>query len=453
MKKGFTLMELMAYIAVVGIIVLVAGQAFSDSTKFNVRSRNMVTAAQLANEVSSIVKEDIAQLGTKSWNQKNTEIFFADPLVYMNVNTEPHDSSSYSLIRNGTGIDDLTFRKIEYNQEGVAIGVRQVEWTVQDIANGVGKLVRSCKTISGTANTECPSDTPFEVVISENVSGFSVTPSIPGSEQASSSSTASNQSQLFPEISSSSMSNNFRLLTRTGSMNDPTIGAIEFTGSVEPADGGESVTITNLHTNYSEAGSPATIYITSAYVAKYGESSNEWNTGCYEFTFYPQEVYSFEFRLGYVSDNMRLFQPTKDLFSIGLRKKDNGSRISTAKVNDFTLYPPTTSAATQTRYGRFTIAGDAPVKACLAFTVAIYSPLTHQGNLVVRNFKVSKELSEAYHFPGIGEFYTYNPTDGETKKNVKAFRLQIEINRHGEKSLVETEINIPSNGAKATSTE
>ena len=40
-KSGFTLMELLVYIAIVGIVVIVAGQAFSNSTKMRVRTQSM----------------------------------------------------------------------------------------------------------------------------------------------------------------------------------------------------------------------------------------------------------------------------------------------------------------------------------------------------------------------------------------------------------------------------
>ena len=44
-RAGFTLMELMVYIAIVGIVVIVAGQAFSNSTKMRVRTQSMLKAS------------------------------------------------------------------------------------------------------------------------------------------------------------------------------------------------------------------------------------------------------------------------------------------------------------------------------------------------------------------------------------------------------------------------
>ena len=66
LKKGFTLIELLVYIAIVGVVVLVAGQAFSDSTKFRVRSQSMLKAAEISNNAALLIKEDFAQMGAKS---------------------------------------------------------------------------------------------------------------------------------------------------------------------------------------------------------------------------------------------------------------------------------------------------------------------------------------------------------------------------------------------------
>lgn len=46
--SGFTLIELMVYIALLGGIVLIAGQAFSDSTKMRVRTQSMLQASETA---------------------------------------------------------------------------------------------------------------------------------------------------------------------------------------------------------------------------------------------------------------------------------------------------------------------------------------------------------------------------------------------------------------------
>ena len=463
MKKGFTLMELLVYMAVISIVVLVAGQAFVDSTKFNVRTRNMITSAQQANDVSGLLKEDIAQMGTKSWKEDlgSEAWFYIDENVYMNLasGSGAIDSSSYTLTRDGAGSDDLTFRKMVYTERGIFQGVQEIRWYLKDVTNGVGKLVRTCKTISGDdAPDDCPKNDAFEVVIADAVEEFSVTPSIPGPAETGSSSSATTafDGQIFPELSSSSSASlSFRLLPRSGPYSDTESGkSYTFVGSVSPTTGSESITISNLETNFTSDGSTVSIHkVTSLYVAEASNSPADWNTDCYEFSFVPGEVYSFEFRLNYISNNMRLFQPGKDLFALGLRKKGDGTRIASARVNDFMIYPPTSTSATQFRYGRFSVAGSAPVNACLAFTIALYSPLTHQGTISIRHFRILRELAETYRFPDVDEFYTYNPDDAEDKKHVKAFKVRVRINRHGEKSLVETEIHTPSNGVKATATE
>ena len=64
--RGFTLMELMVYIAIVGIVVIVAGQAFSNSTKMRVRTQSMLKASEVAENVAALFKQDVAQTGAKS---------------------------------------------------------------------------------------------------------------------------------------------------------------------------------------------------------------------------------------------------------------------------------------------------------------------------------------------------------------------------------------------------
>ena len=56
-KSGFTLMELMVYIAILSIVVLIAGQAFTDSTRFRIRTQNMLKATQVAENVGNFARE------------------------------------------------------------------------------------------------------------------------------------------------------------------------------------------------------------------------------------------------------------------------------------------------------------------------------------------------------------------------------------------------------------
>ena len=468
MKKGFTLIELLVYMAVISIVVLVAGQALVDSSKFNSRTRLMVTAAQVANNVSSLLKEDIAQMGVKSWEKDSTlsvggasttvAWFHVDSTVYMDVSAADataHDSSSYELKRGDGGKNDtLIFRKIAYNPKGEYVGVQEIKWYLRESWNkDLPSLTRHCKTISGTGFDDCPKDEyGLNVIIAENVEEFSVVPSIPGPASLSgSSSSVSEDGLIFPEPESSSSSGTrIRLLPRSGACD-----GFECVGSVVHGEDFSYEKLTNFQTNF-DLSAAATQSRSEFYVAEASYDAATWSSNCYEFTFKPREVYSFEFDmdLGDETNNIRMFQPGKDYFSFGLRKKSDGSRI--AGISDFVIYPPGSMEAAVMRYNKFSVAGSSDVKACLAFTLALYSPRTAMGSFItLKNFKVFRSLSDVYHFPSEANFYTYNtdPADVNAKKRVKAFKVRALIDESGEKSLVETEIPVPSNGARATATK
>ena len=135
-EKGFTLIELMVYIALLGGIVLLAGQAFSDSTKMRVRTQSMLQANQTAGNVGTILKEDIAQLGAKSSKEAGggtMDVFSTDHIhdVYMDPDATEDadkDSSSFTIVKNddGDGRDKITMRRLRYSDEiqgGLARGV------------------------------------------------------------------------------------------------------------------------------------------------------------------------------------------------------------------------------------------------------------------------------------------------------------------------------------------
>ena len=136
-KSGFTLIELLVYMGIVGIIVVIAGEAFSNSTKFRIRTDNMIRATQEAENVGTLFREDAAQMGAKAsvdvsaTTDKGSDKF-VDPTspyisdidrqlyrtiydsVYMDPDTVlPHnrDSSSF-LISTTNGFSDLRLRRV-----------------------------------------------------------------------------------------------------------------------------------------------------------------------------------------------------------------------------------------------------------------------------------------------------------------------------------------------------
>ena len=437
MKKGFTLMELMVYLALIGVIVLVAGQAFSDSTKFRVRSKNMLASTESASNLSEIIKEDFAQMGAKSWKDisasSSADVFDVDSNVYVDPDTtggNVPDSSSYELKR-ASGNDSIAFRKIEYTEAGDFLAVRKISWYVKSADSS---LWRACQTISGKESLDCPKvlANVEPVKMAKQVVKFSLEPSTPGNSSASTSDT------LFPASSSSG----FRLIPRvdsTGKHFYPLAG-------ITPVEGANSVTL-GPFTNANNYSSSSGIRAIEAYVAPAVDqiaSSDTWKTQCQKFTFVPGEVYSFEFNLVYVGDNMRSFQAGVDHFAVGLRTT-SGNPIS--GMDDFMIYPPQARSASTFRYGNFSVRSS--TTACFVMTFAFYSPTAYKGTINLVNFRVLRETDASFHFT---ESESYNPTTGEKKKRTKAFLLNLDVFNKGEVGKIRLILPTPSNGTSAMAT-
>lgn len=438
MKKGFTLIELLVYMALLGIIVLVAGQAFSDSTVFRVRTQSMLESSENASKLAAIFKEDFSQMGAKSWKTLSSatadpDLFDVDSKVYIDFNnTDPTkvDNSSY-ILTSGGELDSVDFRKMEYTETGVFLAVRNVAWYVKD-----STLWRSCQTLSGTENGDCPTSATsvVSVKMADKVARFNITPATPG---ISSSTSASDV--LFPASSASG----FRLLPRYGEDNFYRV-------EVDPDTGAVAVTVSGFTTNFDSEteisdlnGKKANQVFVGPAVAT-GGGTGSWSGNCKEFTFVPLETYAFEFNLAFVKDNMRMFQAGKDHIAVGLRKKGDGSEIS--GMQDFMVSPPQISdAETLLEYGEFSVQDT--VEACFAITFAFYSPLAHSGTLTFKNFTVYRKTDESYHFVD-----GYNPTDPAKKALVKAFRLELDVKRRGEIGRVTLVIPTANNGVVATAT-
>jgi len=126
-SDGFTLIELLVYMAIMGFIIVVAGRIFSDSTGMRVRSQNMIASAEEGGRVTALLKEDISQMGTKSFGVSSASSYSIDIAenVYINSLT---DLSSYEL----PNYNDFTFLKAHYDEDGKCLAVMKIRWHVED---------------------------------------------------------------------------------------------------------------------------------------------------------------------------------------------------------------------------------------------------------------------------------------------------------------------------------
>lgn len=465
-KRGFTLMELMVYIAIVGIVVLVAGQAFSNSTKFRVRTQNMLRATQEAENVAMLFKEDAAQMGAKSAKEAGAAASgaeFGDKFgavhdsVYMDPNntTDVNKDHSSFLISSSSGFSDLIFRRVRYDDQGLLKAVEEVNWFVVN-----NTLKRSCRTIDGDADGDiCPKNKTREEAreaaaeIATHVSRFEIQAPTP---------TTAEEEQIFP-----TSGDDFRLIPRTGdnfydllSQND---------AGTEHGDGNQ-ITLTRFHSNYdfaedklkSELDTMNQVFAVN--VEDYEGST--WKGYCQDRGLIPLEkdnTYEISFEIPFVSVassstfETQPFVPGEDHMSVGFRGmtsgdfatikgKDNKTKVL---IDDFLFYPPYSSTASTKRVMRFSVPENID-SVCLAFTFACYSPLATKAKLKIRNLKVKRIAGQNYRFDNA---HPYNPESHKNdKKNIKALKLNLQIARggkngqHGETGDVEMVVPIPSNG-------
>ena len=423
-KRGFTLMELMVYIAILGIVVLVAGQAYSSSAKSRIRTQSMLKASEVAENVASIFKTDIAQTGAKSSLETRAADGSSD--TFGEVNTDVYidpdnDLSSFEVTTNGS-ISDLKVRRMRYDDAGHYQAVEEIHWFVDGTT-----LKRSCSTISGTADAETCGDDAEPTEMATNVTQFIVLPAVP--------STSEGDIQMFP---SPSGSGSFKLVSRVGVANMlPVI----------PGDPGTSVTLKGFQTNYDEdsEGIPSVKKIHEVYVFEHSDAPGNWKTLCANsanhFTFVPGEEYEISFGVGVPADetaNAKMFVPGKDHMAVGLRNAD-GDRFE--RVPDFLFYPPSISEANgMKRAMRFSVPVEAE-DACIAFTFSFFSPLAADGIITISDFRLAKVAASAYNFDP-----TTTSVAVADKKNVKALQLQLKVTENGESGSVTLVVPIPSNG-------
>jgi len=450
MKRAFTLIELLVYIAILGFIIVVAGRVFSDSTVMRVRSQSMVKTSEEVGKVSSLIREDLSQMGAKAWGQDaggSYTVSNVGPKIYWSASSTGGDSSSYALVHRPTGstpptfYDSIVFRKADFSADRRFIGIREISWAAN---SSTRKLVRRCKTIEKCTVAPCgvgPDDKVCEdetaIVMAENVTNFNIVPSKPG--------LAGNaQDTLF---GASSIDPNFKLLSKN-------IGdkIVEITSI---STGGTETTVANFAQNL---GSENKLH-NELYLAK--PTGSAWSD-CEELTFKKGETYVIEFGMplssNFANDDAETsstqFVPGRDHLAVGLRTK-TGAAIpaSDGAPSDILFYPAQSSDATGLkRHMEFSVSKDIE-KACIAITMAYYPPSTStaegkysgsKGKLRFTNFKVFRKADETFHFlkPGEADYEENYGTELMTppekrikqKTNAKAFELILEIENRGEKS-------------------
>lgn len=478
MKRGFTLIELMVYMAIVGLVVVIAGEAFSNSTKFRVRTDNMIKATQEAENVATLFKEDAQQMGIKSLvtasSSSQSEVFYymsssaevyyrgVDSLVYMdpkNSDENKRDSSSFRLKCENKDFCDLTFRRLSYNTDGVYRAVEEIRWYVEK-----EELKRSCSIVA--SDVPIPDKDPCHdsrepVVMATGVKKFDVEAARPSVKEK--------KAQIFPPNNQSE----FRLINRAPEVGYASAKVANATGSTEL--GGDELVLSEFHTNYQSSDDegvngvlPKAMWNVNQLIAIKNETTlpgGNWNMLCDSYgkmTFYPDTLYEISFIVSGVDDDDKslMFVPGEDHMSVGFRKAGSGEYAkfnNDTLLHDFMFFPPLDpSNGAGKRSMRFTVPRRVD-NVCVAFTFAFFSPLASLGKVTIKDLRVSRVPTANYSFSPKPEQERFEPEVGNNvkeKKNVKALRLRLQVSRgakrggKGETGEVDLIVPIPSNGPR-----
>ena len=437
-RAGFTLMELMVYIAIVGIVVIVAGQAFSNSTKMRVRTQSMLKASEVAENVAAVFKQDVAQTGAKS-SMEAGSVSGGDNFsginrnVYMDIKTETdpddkvEDLSSFTVNAQADGNSDLKVRRIRYDDNGHFKAVEEIRWFVESKT-----LKRSCWTVDGAADADNCSATSaagaVAVEVATGVDKFAVKPALPGVVSGT-------NAQVFPPCTPAECPSEFRMVARTGETD-----FMETT--INLASDHKSVSLSGFKTNYDKNTNSenASGKITHQVLATQNvDGVGQWKTRCTKVTLEDGVEYEISFSIadGGATEKSRMFVPGRDYLAVGFRSSKNGNKPP--EVDDFLFYPPTESAGAGRRAMRFNVAHEVK-NVCLAFTFVTYSPIAAEGTITISDLVLKKVESSNYNFDYTG---TVGVPD---KQNVKALMLNLVIKQNGEGGDVSLVVPIPSNG-------
>lgn len=429
-RAGFTLMELMVYMLIAGIVAILAGQAFSDSTKMRVRTESMVEANQVAGDVSSLLKQDMSLIGAKSSMEAASDdggnTFMSDKMNLVYMDADKGDSSSYVLTKGKEAkdrLDRIKMRRLRYDDAGHFASVEEVEWYVENKT-----LKRKCTTTEGTADEACPSSSGSTVNIVGEVEKFEVDEASPKTDGQIS------HVRLMPSDNDVS---SFRLVSRFGDEHFSPV-------MMEPDGGGEQVKVYGFAANYDFENKKiitdeGKVRVNQVYLAPAIETAGNWQSLCKKVTLEAGVEYEISFNMALMKDPSRMFCPGRDHMAVGFRKQADGERPK--GLEDFMFYPPTVGGNDAgARKMRFTPKEKAE-NVCLAFTFVSYSPLAASGSVMFEKVKLEKVSNSANDF-STTTIATAN------KKNVKSLRVRFKKLVNGEGANNEFIVPIPSNGPR-----
>ena len=441
-KRGFTMVELMVYLAIVGIVVIIAGRAFSNSTSMRMESESMIKANQESENLGVLLRDDFAQMGAKTVldsvgiNGSHGKMKIVSA-VYMDTAGIYKDSSSFKYFpgkktptnnpgsgQSGLDIkrdelkDSIVMRRVKLEKDGSLSRVEEVSWYVTKN----GTLKRLCNTVLGIDDSlQCPR----MVDVAMGVGKFSITPATPGHK--------GDAVTLFPLPSDSGR---FRLIPRS----DPTFNVVSI--NVSPSNiGAKSFGMSGFTSNFSESGPSADVVYHQVFVGNAGEVTPNWKQ-CHKFSFSKDTTYEISFKTPYSEDDTRMFRPGIDHLSLGLRKVVDNDVQPCGAVEDLFVFPPQTDKAPENHVLRFT-PGDNYRNACIVFTMAFFSPTVESGTIYFSDLNLKVVAGENYKFiPG------YNPDSSNIaeKVNVRAFKIDVGVVRNGAQGVASVVVPVPSNG-------
>lgn len=391
MKRGFTLIELMVYIAIASIVVLIAGRVYVDSVDFRIGTKNKLEVAENASNLMTYVDEDLRRLGARTSQieaSSSSAAVTTNSLAYWDPITTL-DSSSFAHTNNGEK-DQLAFRSAEYNTDGTIARVIQVSYHL----DSDNHLIRTMSDLSaGTSSTS-------SLIMANNIVAFNVEPGI-----YTTTSTGGGIVEISPDDAAPT---SWGLAQRLG------------TTATVAADGNDYMISGVLSsTNPEELVLQAPLGTVKAFPITHGKT------------------YTVSFTLKSNDAFRKYFNKTNDTLSACIRKTD--AQTSPHYLQCYHFYAGPVEADGKTR--SFDFSSDDPLITSVALVYRFHfaSTLTSQSPTFSIGHIAMQEKT--------GAIFDFKQSVTTLQKNdVKALRITIRSNVHGEEQTVTRIIQIPNNG-------